>query len=335
MFKITHTRLLLNFLMLFVLAMGFYACEQNEAFTTQDEDEIHTSLFKQHLEDNTQNITAQDLGKGQYEVTGEQGTRVSINNALINKAGEKVRGDVDIVLIEIYTKTDMILNQKQTMAEVDGQLRLLESGGEIFIQVYQNGEELTIADGESVNVYHPTENTGGAKEGMELFYGEEIGEQIIWKPTGIAVKVVNTESRNGGEYLAILHNLGWENVDLYGGEGEPVECIELIIECDGFCEEPGTEIINVGIYVHNINMAAAIHYDPSTGTYLLCGQGQAFPLGGLQVTFIVVIECPEGGPAHVALVTTTLNNGFHQEIVNCEQFQQMSPDELQQAIDEL
>lgn len=333
MFKITHTRLLLNFLMLFVLSIGFYACQQSESFTEPEEN--HISLFKQHLEDNTQNIIAQDLGEGQYEVTGKQGTRVVIDNALVNKAGERVRGDVDIVLVEIYTKTDMILSRKQTVAQVDGQLRLLESGGEIFIRVYQNGEELSLDGTGTMNLYLPTENTGGAKEGMELFYGEEIGEQVLWKPTGIAIKVVNTESRNGGEYLAILQNLGWSNVDLYGGEGEPVECIELIIECEGFCDEPGSEIINVGLYVHSINMAAEMPFDPSSGTYRICGQGQAFPLGGLQVTFIVVVECPDGSLAHIAMVTTTVNNGYHLEVVHCDHFVQMGPDEFQHAIEGL
>lgn len=330
MFKITRTNLLFNFLMLFALAIGFYSCEQNETFTTPDT-EAHTSLFKQHLADNTQNITAQDLGEGRYEVTGEQGTRVYINDALVNKAGEKVRGEVDIVMIEIYTQTDMILNRKQTLAMDDGQLRLLESGGEIYLKVYQNGEELSIRENGTVNLYLPTENTGGVKKGMELFYGEEVGEQVIWKPTGIAIKVVNSENRNGSDYEALLETLGWANVDLYSGNGEPVECLELAIECE-FCEDA---IINVAIHVGSTNAAAELVYDPSTGTYRLCSQQGGFPLGGLQVTFIVVIECPDGSPAFVAFVSATVSPGYHQEIVDCESFQQMEIAEFEDALNNL
>ena len=330
MFKITHTKLLFNFLMLFALAIGFYACQQNDSFTNE-ETEKHVSLFDQHLIDNTQNITAQDLGNGQYEVTGEQGTRISINNALVNSAGEKVRGAVDMVLVEIYTQTDMILNKKQTIANDNGQLRFLESGGEIYLKIYQDGEELSIDEDETVNLYLPTENTGGAKKGMELFYGEEIGEQLIWTPTGIAIKVVNSESRNGSEYEALLQNLGWANVDLYTGNGDPVECLEVAIECE-FCEGA---TINVAIHVGSTNAAAQLVYDSNTGTYRLCSQQGGFPLGGMQVTFIVVVECPDGSPAFVAFVNTTVNPGFHSEVVFCENFQQMDPGQFADALNNL
>jgi len=334
MFKITRTKLLFNFLMLFVLALGFYACQQEDTFSPQEE-EKQISLFDQHLEDNTQTIQAQDLGNGQYVVTGEQGTRIEIDNALVNATGERVRGDIDIVLIEIYSQADMILNRKQTLADYNGQNVVLESGGEIFIQVYQNGEELSADGNGEMNIFLPTENTGGAKEGMELFYGEEVGDQVIWKPTGVAIKVVNTDIRNGGEYLAIIQNtLGWINVDIiYGEQGEEVECVEVRIDCDQFCEIPGTGTATVALHLSSANSAFELQLDPTTGTYLLCGEGgQAIPIGGLQVTFIVVIECPEGGLAYVALVTVTINIGYHLEVITCSQFQQMDPAMFQQAL---
>jgi len=331
MFKITRTNLLFNFLMLFVLALGFYSCEQNESFTTQEE-ENHTSIFKQHLTDNTQNITAQDLGDGQYEVIGEQGTRIFINNALVNAAGERVRGEVDVVIIEIYSVEDMILNRKQTLADYDDQFQILESGGEVFVKVYQDGKEL-FADGKGeMNIYLPTENTGGAKEGMELFYGEEIGEQVIWKPTGKAIKVVENEGRSGIDYLIIIQDiLGWVNVDIiYGAGGEEVECVEVVIQCDEICDGmPGSTV--VALHVSAVNSAFELTYDPGSGSYKFCGIEAPLAIGGLTVSFIVVIECPNG-QLFSAIVTVTANIGYHLEIINCSDLSPTNLDQLQQDL---
>lgn len=334
MFNKSNSQFKLSLFLFLALTIGFFACQTSETFEPQEEE--FTSLFKQSLEDNTQTIVAQDLGDGQYEVTGQQGTRVSIDNALINSAGERVRGDIDIVLIEIYSVKDMILNRKQTLADYDGQIGILESGGEIFIQAFQNGEELSADGNGKMNIYLPTENTGGPRYDMEMFYGEEVGEQVIWKPTGEAVKVVNTDVRNGGEYLLIIQDiLGWINVDvLYNEQGEPVECIEVVIECPEFCEQ-GTAITNVALHLSSLNSAFELFYDPATGNYRLCGDGMALPLGGINVNFIVTIECPNG-QTYVAIVSTTITTGsIHTEVITCDAFQQMDPQMFAEALSQL
>ncbi len=341
MFQKTNSKVLFNLIILASLTIGFFACQQEDSLSL-DEQKIETSLFKKHLEDHTQHIQAKDQGEGIYKVTGEQGTRINIDNALVNAAGERVRGDVEVVLIEIYSVADMILNRKQTLADYGGQLRILESGGEIFVKVYQNGEEL-FADGNGeMNILLPTENTGGPKEGMELFYGEETDDQVIWKPTGEIIQVIDEESltRNSSSYMVIIQNtLGWINVDvLLGGDGEPVECVEVIIECPDLCEgDPGQTL--VAMHVNSVNSAFEVQYDPDTGTYKLCGMedgGNAvpYPIGGLTATFIVVVECPDG-TTQVAIVTTTITPGYHTEIIPCEKFVQMDESEFEEVLSNL
>ncbi|MDF1695889.1 MAG: hypothetical protein P1U56_08665 [Saprospiraceae bacterium] len=335
MFKIKQSNFLFNSILLFALIVGFYSCEQ-EQFQNPEIETVETSYFQQHLEDNTQHIIAQDQGEGSYRVVGNQGTTISIEDALVDASGERVRGEVEVELIEIYSVADMILNRKQTLADYDGIPAILESGGEVFVKVYQDGQEL-FADGKGdMRIFLPTENTGGARENMELYYGDEVGDQVIWKPTGEKIKVVNSESREGEDYLVIIQNtLGWINVDIiYAGGGEEVECLEVIIQCPEICEGGAANTV-VAVHLSSLNSAFELTYDPVSGSYKLCGgQEGAITVGGLQASFIVAITCPNG-MTYVAIVTTTINPGYHTEIIYCPQLTPMGPGEFADALNGL
>jgi len=337
MFKKLNTKLFMSLILLVACSIFFYACEQKEQLQPTDEKTESVSLFKQHLADQTQRITAQDQGNGTYNVTGRQGTQVKIKDALINSAGERVRGTVEIELIEIYTVADMILSRKQTMADYDGQLGILESGGEVYVQVYQNGEQLSVDGQGNMHLLLPTENTGEARNDMELFYGEEIGDQVIWNPTGQPVRVVNSERRNGTDYLVMVQNiLGWINVDvLYSLTGEGIDCIELIINCDETCAAVEDDNTVVALHVMDVNSAFEL-VSAGNNTFKLCsieGEG-TLPLGGIDATFIVIIDCGEG-LVQAAIITTTLTPGHHRQVVDCEQLRYLEEQELQQLLLEL
>lgn len=321
--------------LLFAVAITFQACTEQDPISPQEQ-QTELSIFQKHLADNTQTIQADDLGEGQYTVTGQQGTIIEINNALVNAAGNRVRGTVEIKLIEIYTVADMILNRKQTIADYDGQTALLESGGELFVKVYQNGEELKL-DGEgTMSILLPTSNTGGVKEGMELFYGEEVGAQIIWKPTGEKLQVINNDMlrEEGSYYMMLLQNtLGWLNADVMRELGEPIECIEVVIECE-LCEM-NLENTVVAANVASVNSGFELNYQGGN-TWRVCGgeNGNITALGGVNVTFIVIIECMDG-TLFTAFVNVTLNAGSHTQVIDCEQLQQSDEEELTMMLGEL
>ncbi len=331
----TKSSFLLTCCLLLALAITFQACTEQDPITPQDQ-KAEQSIFKKHLADQTQIIQAEDIGEGQYSVTGEQGTIIEINNALVNAAGNRVRGAVEIKLIEIYTVSDMILNRKQTLADYDGNLALLESGGEVFVKVYQNGEELNIDGQGTMSILLPTENTGGVKEGMELFYGEEVGAQIIWKPTGEKLQVIDNDllREEGSYYMMMLQNtLGWLNADVMRELGEPIECVEVIIECE-LCEM-NLENTVVAANVASVNSGFELNYQ-GNNTFRVCGNenGNMAALGGVNVTFIVIIECMDG-TLFTAFVNVTLNAGNHTEIINCEQLQETNAEELEGIISAL
>lgn len=301
--------------------MLVYACSQQEeeqALTPK----IEKSHFQDFLQEHTQRIAAQDLGEGRYRVEGEQGTIIDIENGLVNSAGERVRGNIEIELIEIYNVKDMILARKQTLADYDGAKKVLESGGEVFVQPYQNGEALK-ADGQgNISIMLPTENTGGPRDNMELYYGEEIGEQVIWKPTGEKVPVISNHLRSElSYYIVTLQNaLGWINVDIiYEGDGEAIECIQLEVECRELCD---INTSYAAIYVNSLNSAFELTQISPTSFELCDEMGSGISLGGVNVTFIVMIECRDGS-IQVAFVNATLTPGMHLQSISCDQLRFM------------
>lgn len=333
----SYSKLFSSCFLLITLALFFHACEKDNSIAPQNQE--NTSIFKTHSINNTQHLQAPDLGNGTYTATGAQGTVIEINDALVDTKGNQIRGTIDIELIEIYSVDDMILHRKQTMADYDGQKRILESGGEIFIKISQNGKELSVAENKSLKVMLPTENTGGPKEEMELYYGEETGPQIIWKPTGEKVAVItsNTLTRSDvSYYLSLIQGtLGWINIDrIYSAGGAPVECVQVVIDCEEFCEINEDNSV-AAIHVSGVNSAFELTY-AGNNTFELCGiQGEgALPLGGITVTFIVAIDCGDEN-IHVAVVTATITAGFHIEVVKCNDIEVMDPEQFADVLSTL
>jgi len=87
-------------------------------------------------------------------IIGQKGTIVTVHgDCLTNELGEKIQGTVQLELIELYSKKDMILSNKPTIS--DG--KLLESNGEIYLNATAGGKKITIdcADGIMVQLASP------------------------------------------------------------------------------------------------------------------------------------------------------------------------------------
>ncbi|MEL6637507.1 MAG: hypothetical protein AAFR05_12215 [Bacteroidota bacterium] len=334
-----NTRFAFALATVLMIGLVFAACNKQEDLAPQSAPEAvpNETVFQKYLRESTQRLVAEDLGSGRYHVVGEQGTVVNIDNALINAAGERVRGTVEVELIEIYSPVDMILNRKQTLADYDGRIEMLQSGGEVYVQVYQNGEQLRLDGQGDMQLLLPTTNTGGAKENMELYYGEEIGEQVMWKPTGEKVAVIRSQDRSEIEtYQVILQEiLGWINVDvIYSYPGAQVECIELKVNCDFPCPiDPTTAF--AALYVPDL-MSAFELTQVEPNKFQLCGEGGAMiTLGGAPATFIFAIDCGDGVVRTIIVSTVISTSGSHVEIVDCSMVQALDFYDFHNAMEAL
>src|SRR5690606_34812760 len=76
-----------------------------------------------------------------FVITGERGTEITFPaGTFVDGDGHVVSGQVQVGIIEILSKKDLLLSGVAT--ESNG--KLLESGGELYIQVLQNGDTLQL-----------------------------------------------------------------------------------------------------------------------------------------------------------------------------------------------
>ncbi|MEL6637506.1 MAG: hypothetical protein AAFR05_12210 [Bacteroidota bacterium] len=333
MFMQNNTRFVLATVLM--IGLVFASCSKQEDLAPQSSLESVQSetAFQQHLRESTQRLVAEDLGSGRYHVVGEQGTVVNIDNALVNAAGKRVRGTVEVELIEVYSLADQILHRQQSLADQE----LLQSGGKVYVQVYQNGEQLRLDGQGDMQLLLPTDNTGEAKENMELYYGEEIGEQVEWQSTGEKVEVVRSQDRSDiTTYLIILEEaLGWVSVAaLYSYPGSNVECIELKVNCTFPC--PITPLTSfAALYIPGL-MGAVELTQVGPNTFEICGGVDGpFTLGTAPVVFIFAIECGDGMVRTIIAGSVISTSGSHLEIVDCPMAEGMSYAEFYAALGDL
>jgi hypothetical protein len=91
--------------------------------------------------------------------------------------GQTITGKVYVELLLIKKKGDMIRADKPT----GSYNRLLVSGGEMFVKLTKNGQELKLAQGKTITLKY---NDAPILPGMRVFYGDESNpNQFNWNPS--------------------------------------------------------------------------------------------------------------------------------------------------------
>ncbi len=119
-----------------LLMLAFNACHKETSLQPQL---INATVFENEHVAQLQLFTGNATAG--FSITGAGGTEITFPAAaFVNANGDVVTGDVEIGIIEILTKKDLLLAGVPT--ESNGQL--LESGGEIYIQAIQQGDTLLL-----------------------------------------------------------------------------------------------------------------------------------------------------------------------------------------------
>jgi len=156
-------------------------------------------------------IAAEDGGT----VTGENGTEIIIPiNAFTDSNGDIVTGDVDIMLKEIFSPSEMILSNRPTNAIDDsGSNTFLLSEGETEIVVAQNGEELNIAPGKLLEIRVPA--TADFDSSMRPFIGNvDADDNIVWQQNR-QVEMRFDDQAAPAKYIYDSFDTGWTNCDKF------------------------------------------------------------------------------------------------------------------------
>ena len=156
-------------------------------------------------------ITAEDGGT----VIGENGTEIIIpENAFTDSNGDPVTGDVDIMLKEIFSPSEMILSNRPTNAIDDsGSNTFLLSEGETEIVVAQNGEDLNIAPGKLLEIRVPA--TADFDSSMRPFIGNvDADDNIVWQQNR-QVEMRFDDLAAPARYIYDSFDTGWTNCDKF------------------------------------------------------------------------------------------------------------------------
>ena len=143
-------------------------------------------------------------------ITGNQGTKITFpSNSFVTSSNQTVTGNVNIELKEIYKKSDMILSNKPTMSFGN----LLKSGGEYYIKVTQNNQELKLAQGSMYSAQMPTDSLD---YNMQVFTGtvNDTTGNTNWVPADSSTSYVNYQT-TPMSYILACDSLHWINCDYF------------------------------------------------------------------------------------------------------------------------
>ena len=234
-------------------------------------------------------------------ITGNKGTTLQFYaNSFENGSGSSITGNVDIELIEIYGKKDMLFLNKQTLGDNNGILSPLISGGEFKVTASQGGNEVYLKQGYSYTAKVPTSTVD---PNMEVFYQNSISDDTLtWSQNDTAE--IWGDTINNPQYNVNFGSLGWVNCDYFMNQQNQTS-VSVDVP-DGFS---GT---NCGVFVSfdGYNSLTSIYNYSNgvfnTGTYYTIPQG-------LAVHFIVLAFI--NNVPHTAIVPATITAN-HIEIIS-------------------
>jgi len=172
-----------------------------------------TSFYANQLSNNTQSFTVDATTGGM--ITGAHGATVTIApGSLFHNSTTVVTGNVDITLVEIYDRGTMVTMNKATRGYLpNDSLSTLVSGGEYYLKISQNGQDVLAPTGVAVTL--PADSTGGPDGSMAVFNGVFDGDDLNWDLEPAANVDVIQDTAGGTHYLIMDQSWGWTNVDRF------------------------------------------------------------------------------------------------------------------------
>lgn len=156
-------------------------------------------------------------GNAKGTLVSREGTRITFTQGFVNANGSPINGNVTVQLIEAYSKGDMVLMNKRTVARINGNLLLMLSGGHLLLRAYWAGTPVVPNPNGKIEVFMPVDNSGTTPTGVEQYYGSiDIDGQINWQyPVGKTSNPIGTcfdSIANQNGFCFELNSLTWTSV---------------------------------------------------------------------------------------------------------------------------
>lgn len=152
-----------KYILIGLVTLSITACGTNEEIF-----ELPMSApFAEEVVFSTTKVSADSAGV----YTLESGSQISLPaNALVDKDGNQVKGEVDLKFREFHSADDILLSGIPMQLDADGNT-YMASGGMMEIRASQNGKELELAEGKSAGIELISEVD--LQNGYQLFHLED------------------------------------------------------------------------------------------------------------------------------------------------------------------
>jgi len=187
------------------------------------------ALEETALENMTQNFNL-NVSNGYTTFVTVKGVSVSIDPSCLRKNGNPVTGAVQVEIIEIFDRGNMLIANKPTTGQtVSGQKQLLISGGEFYVNAKQDGVQLSTNCGYQIKV--PAALTGGADPEMMAFTGsmDTVGDLVWAAATNSEFWLGQGATGEMTEYNAFVASFGWFNCDKFANFSGPMTEISVLL----------------------------------------------------------------------------------------------------------
>lgn len=287
-----------------------------------------SALFDNNLESAKQTFTVNP--STDYMVSGINGTTLFFSaNTFEDMNGNTVSGPIEIEMIETQSNKDMLLwNRPTTTTNGD----LLVSGGIVYVNVTQGGNQLSINDNAPIQASVPSDNYIA----MDYFVGTEDSDgNFGWELDDTDTITTNTADTttwnpNGGGFFSFdltIDSIGWINCDYFYGSSDPLTGVQVELP-DSFDGSNSA----VFIYYNSINSVASLYDSDEDGVFDL-GWSYSTPVG-MSISFIVISEDTDGDFWY-AIVNATIANGHYEIISSTDMMGPVSSTDIQNAINAL
>ncbi len=162
--------------------------------------------------------TTFDASKTDFEFTTTKGTKIFIDGTCLRKGGMPVSGLVTLSVYEAYERKDMLIANAPLMGRNwSGEYEPLKTGGQFFIKLSQDGEELTTTC--LINMLVPASLTGGFDPTMSGWKGEvDENGNLLWAADSFIY--INPIAKDSS-YDISFPEFCWMNCDRFYSDPRP------------------------------------------------------------------------------------------------------------------
>lgn len=201
-------------------------------------------------------------------LTSPKGVNLIIPPNSLTLDGSPVTGEVVLQYKEIFDRGTMLVTNRTTMGKhPNGDKSLLISGGELYVNVTQNGQQLELSN--NIIAILPTALTGGGDPDMTLWKGRvDENDNLTWDeidPVTQEGQVFLEGEGANQSYYAHFNSFGWTNVDRFYNDPRPKTTLLVDVP-------EGYDNLNSAVYLSydgegNSALANLDTFNPSTGMF--------------------------------------------------------------------